>query len=220
MKVCPKCSYVNSDSVTKCAYCEYEFSQADASFEETAPISEPEQSTYTAPVQNPVPPTNYGTQNNNYQYNQQNQYNPNGQYSQYGGYNNVYGAPQTKYCPHCGNQCDPLAVICVNCGAALPNSNNMSAPTSDIPSTGMKILSFFIPLVGLILYITEKDKHPVSAKAYGKMALISFIIGCILTVIYVVLVMFVYGTMLLSYDDPYEYYDYYYSMINLLGMLK
>lgn len=59
-------------------------------------------------------------------------------------------------------------------------------PVVDKKSTGLNIISFFIPLVGLILYLTQKDQTPIKAKACGKAALIGFILGIVLSIIYIV----------------------------------
>lgn len=50
-------------------------------------------------------------------------------------------------------------------------------------SVGLAILSYFIPLVGLILYLTKKDTRPKTAKVCGKCALASFIINLVISVI-------------------------------------
>ncbi len=49
--------------------------------------------------------------------------------------------------------------------------------SNETPSRGLNIVSFFIPLVGLILYLTKKTESPVCAKSYGKWALIGFCVG-------------------------------------------
>lgn len=53
----------------------------------------------------------------------------------------------------------------------------------DTPSTGLNVLSFLFPLVGLILYLVFLDKTPIKARSIGKSALIGFIIGVVLSVI-------------------------------------
>ena len=58
----------------------------------------------------------------------------------------------------------------------------------DVASTGMKVLCFFIPLVGLILYLTEKDRYPNKAKSLLKIALISWGISIALSIIYGVVI--------------------------------
>lgn len=78
-----------------------------------------------------------------------------------------------KYCSHCGKEIMDAAVVCPHCGCA-------STPTSavdDTPHTGLNVLSFLIPLVGLILYILYHEKAPIKAKGIGKWALIGFAVG-------------------------------------------
>ena len=48
---------------------------------------------------------------------------------------------------------------------------------------GIKWLCFFIPLVGLILYLMWKDEKPVAAKECGKFALIGVVIGIVIAII-------------------------------------
>lgn len=45
----------------------------------------------------------------------------------------------------------------------------------DKASAGMKILSFFVPLVGIIIFISEINKRPRYARECGMSALIGFI---------------------------------------------
>lgn len=56
-------------------------------------------------------------------------------------------------------------------------------PQEEKASVGLAILSYLIPLVGLILYLTKKDSRPKTAKACGKCALASVIINIVLTII-------------------------------------
>lgn len=94
------------------------------------------------------------------------------------------------YCPNCGAHVDDSTNFCPSCGAKLSDNgdsfsgmrsestNYSSAPqSSDVPSTGLKVLCFFFPIIGLILFCVNHDTKPVSAKAYGKMALIGFCVG-------------------------------------------
>ena len=70
-----------------------------------------------------------------------------------------------KYCPNCGKPVDPKAVICPNCGVAL--TSNLPATNSDNGSIGWFILGFFIPVVGLVLYIVWKNDEPKNAHKAG-----------------------------------------------------
>ena len=84
-----------------------------------------------------------------------------------------------KYCQKCGAEMADTETTCPKCGAvqgAVTSGNT----TPDIPSTGLNILCFFFPIVGLILYLVWKDTTPIRAKAIGKWALIGFIVGVVL----------------------------------------
>ena len=81
-----------------------------------------------------------------------------------------------KYCSHCGKELLDEAVVCPGCGCAVAKVSNVL----DRPSTGLNVLSFFIPLVGLILFIVNNEKMPVRAKAIGTWALVGFIVNLVL----------------------------------------
>lgn len=88
------------------------------------------------------------------------------------------------FCPKCGAEIDDKAVMCVNCGSTVtPMAPVGIQPMEDNPSTLLKIVCFLVPIVGLILYLVMKDTRPVSAKAYGKWALISVIVSVVLGII-------------------------------------
>lgn len=72
--------------------------------------------------------------------------------------------------------------FCPNCGNTLVNGNCPACNYQDKNNIGFNILSFFFPLVGLILFIVWKDEHPVKAKGCGKAALISVIVNIVLTI--------------------------------------
>lgn len=61
--------------------------------------------------------------------------------------------------------------------------NYQMPPQEEKANVGLAILSFLIPIVGLVLYLTQKNEKPKTAKACGKAALacviISFIFGII-----------------------------------------
>jgi hypothetical protein len=73
-------------------------------------------------------------------------------------------------------------------GASAGGSTTTANPL-DAPSGGFAVLCFFIPLVGLILYLVWKDEYPLKAKSCGKGALIGVIVifglSCLLTVLMV-----------------------------------
>lgn len=83
-----------------------------------------------------------------------------------------------KFCSQCGTQVMDEAVICIHCGCAIA-TNGVGIRADDAPSAGFAILGFFIPVVGLILYLTNKDTSPRKADSAGKGALIGFILGLV-----------------------------------------
>lgn len=202
MRKCPKCSLIHDDSVIKCTYCGYDFTEADEVINEPAieTVAEPVIEAPVEPVvaEEPVPqsaPVVPPIQNND-------------------GYN-PYGAPQFKYCPRCGNQCDPKAVICVKCGMAFENFNQVVE--EDKASTGLKVLCFFFPIVGLILYFVNKDKKPSSAKEYGKWGLIGFAVNFGFSLISSIFSVIAGLGSSFYYDDA----DYYYTIFTtFISMIK
>ena len=93
-----------------------------------------------------------------------------------------------KYCSQCGKELVDEAVVCPNCGCAVQAPVN---PQEDKPSTGLNILAFLFPLVGLILYLVWKAEYPLKAKSCGKGALIAVIVDIVLAVIYVIFFMII-----------------------------
>ena len=85
-----------------------------------------------------------------------------------------------KFCSKCGKEIMEEAVICPHCGCAVAQSVDVT----DAPNMGYAVLGFFIPLVGLILYLINKDKTPLKAKSAGKGALVGFLVGILMSIIY------------------------------------
>lgn len=83
-----------------------------------------------------------------------------------------------KFCVHCGKEIMAQAVICPHCGCAVA-----PAVEADIPSKGLNIVSFLIPLVGLIVYLTSHDKTPIKARESGKWALIGVAASAIASIV-------------------------------------
>ncbi len=88
------------------------------------------------------------------------------------------------FCSHCGSRIDDKACICIHCGCRVtPNVQNTVPAEDDAPSSGYAILGFFIPLVGLILYLVHERTHPQKARSAGKGALIGFIVSIALSIV-------------------------------------
>ena len=179
MKKCPACEAIyNDNTISFCAKCGAELVDDVVAEPITEPVSEP------APQPTPPPaPSQY-----NYSY------------------NNQYNTPPCKYCSNCGNPCDPKAAICVKCGAPFGKSYSPYSPEDDKPSGGLKFVCFLIPIVGLILYLVNMNEKPVSAKAYGKMALIGFIVSIVLYILYFVFLLFI-PLFAFTFDSGVTYYD-------------
>lgn len=106
------------------------------------------------------------------------------------------------YCTNCGAKCSERAQFCAHCGqrltdAGASNGNEFKehisatpqtvAETKDAPSFGYKALGFFLPVVGLVLYLVWREQTPLRAKSAGKGALLGAITLVILSVIGIVL---------------------------------
>lgn len=78
------------------------------------------------------------------------------------------------FCSNCGKQVDPRAVVCVNCGCAV---NDWASKPDDTPDVGLNILSFFIPIVGLVLYAVHYRETPDKANSMLTWAVVSMLLG-------------------------------------------
>lgn len=97
------------------------------------------------------------------------------------------------YCKHCGRIVDDNSNFCNNCGMRFDNRQNFN-DIDDSSSVGFAILGFFIPLVGLILFLVYESKRPKRAKSVGKGALIGFITKIVISIVCVILcVVFAYS---------------------------
>ena len=92
----------------------------------------------------------------------------------------VNGGKEMKYCQQCGSQLVDQAVVCPNCGCTVQEPINQQ---EDKPSTGLNVLAFLFPLIGLIMYLSFKKTMPVRAKALEKWTLIGFIVGLVISAV-------------------------------------
>ncbi|WP_449077503.1 zinc-ribbon domain-containing protein [Ruminococcus sp.] len=90
------------------------------------------------------------------------------------------------YCKNCGRIVDDTSSYCNNCGARIDNKPNADV-SEDNSNLGFAILGFFIPIVGLILFLIYEEKKPKRAKSAVKGALIGFITEIVLAIILVIL---------------------------------
>lgn len=96
-----------------------------------------------------------------------------------------------NYCPQCGNQLSPNAKFCPACGYTINPVDSSPEPIQAYPNdTGSilwGVLGFFIPVVGLILFLVWRTDAPNNARVAGKGALISVIVEISL---YLLLILF------------------------------
>lgn len=64
----------------------------------------------------------------------------------------------------------------------------------DSGSFGWAVLGFFIPIVGLVLYLVWREQKPLSAKKAGIGALVSVIAGIVLSVLWFIIVAVILGS--------------------------
>lgn len=100
------------------------------------------------------------------------------------------------FCSKCGKEINDDAVICIHCGCSVNNRSSVVKNDADAPSTGFAVLGFLIPIVGLILYLVNKDTYPQKAKSAGKGALIGFCVSLVFSIIYGAIVGSMVGSLL------------------------
>ena len=103
------------------------------------------------------------------------------------------------YCRSCGKNVDDSATYCINCGTRFDNKE-----VDDQSSFGFAILGFFIPIVGLILFLIYEGKKPKRAKSAGKGALIGFITKIVLSIILVILYVVFAASLFSNISDDIE----------------
>lgn len=91
-----------------------------------------------------------------------------------------------KYCTKCGQELEDSALYCTVCGATQnndqANDQALRAKLDDGNSVGFNVLSFFFPIVGLVLFLVWKKEKPIRAKGCGIWALVGFIANIVLTI--------------------------------------
>ena len=105
-----------------------------------------------------------------------------------------------KYCSHCGAELLDEAIVCPKCGCACKeNSSRIINSGEDKPETWMKVLAFFIPIAGLILFLVWMDEKPITSKACGKFALFGFLtftcLGIVISIVVTLLMLGVIGAI-------------------------
>jgi hypothetical protein len=81
------------------------------------------------------------------------------------------------YCPNCGESVRDDQDVCLSCGTELKEKKKEIF--EDGSQIGWGILGFFLPLVGLILFLIWRDTKPNASKAAGIGAIIGFILNIV-----------------------------------------
>lgn len=124
---------------------------------------------------------------------------------------------EAQFCSNCGNKIlnpniQPQSVVndySSNPYQSMPERNNQVVQeTQEIPpykdgnapligtegndekSIGLNVLSWFVPLVGIILYFVNKDEKPIQSKSVLHCAIASIIVNVILVPILIIAVTF------------------------------
>ena len=87
-----------------------------------------------------------------------------------------------KFCSKCGKEIMDEAVVCPHCGCSVKSESQITKE-DDAPSILFALLGFFIPLVGLILWLCFKDSSPRKARSAGKGAIIGVCVSVALAII-------------------------------------
>lgn len=122
----------------------------------------------------------------------------------------------SKFCSNCGNELVDEAVICPKCGVSASQntavSNNNNGTSNGMATAGF-ILSFFIPLLGLIFSILglKKVKETNTGKGLSTAGIIissiALFITLIITVVFVIAVNETIDEPTYSNGYYYNYYD-------------
>ncbi|MDD3303421.1 MAG: zinc-ribbon domain-containing protein [Clostridia bacterium] len=151
------------------------------------------------------------------------------------------------FCRECGKKVEEGNKFCTGCGAKIEpikvvkkkevekpvevivkdekqqesqtNNTNQATEVKDKVSIGFNILSFFVPIVGLILFLIYRKETPKRAKAMGICALIGYLLWMIITIVCIVFANTRYINYRYTnrYDNNYKYnynYDYEYRYDN------
>lgn len=107
------------------------------------------------------------------------------------------------FCRNCGKEIDNNAYVCPNCGVKVKDelaerreqqaTANLEADSGS--KAGWGVLSFFIPLVGLILFLMWKTDRPKTASVCGKCALAAVIVEVVAVILYVIVAVVALGAL-------------------------
>lgn len=132
------------------------------------------------------------------------------------------------YCHQCGKEVSSEVKYCPYCGAALDQQATQQTQyqnggyqpihqqppyygnNDDAPNPGFAILSFFIPIVGLILYLVWNKDYPLKAKSCLK----GLITGVVMYFVFICCIFAAIGSIASeSYNDYDDSFDWHHNAV-------
>ena len=89
------------------------------------------------------------------------------------------------FCTNCGKEIREDQDVCLSCGKSLKSSSVKKVAQEEGSTFGFAVLGFFIPIVGLILFLIWKDERPRASASAGKGALVGFVLGIVSYIIFI-----------------------------------
>jgi len=65
------------------------------------------------------------------------------------------------FCSNCGKEIDKNSDVCLNCGKLVRKNNEIE----DKPDVFLNVISFILPLIGVIIYLIIRKDTPIQAKS-------------------------------------------------------
>lgn len=119
-----------------------------------------------------------------------------------------------KFCTNCGNELDDRAIMCPKCGIALTQTvaNSGQTQSNSMAIAGF-ILSFFIPLLGLIFSIIglKRSKETNNGKGLSTAGIIISCITMVITIIMGIISFSAVSDTINKAQQQTEYNRYYYD---------
>lgn len=95
------------------------------------------------------------------------------------------------YCINCGNKLNEGAKFCPFCGKQVGYSKkNINVTSAKVVDSKVNVLfvisSFFVPILGIIMFVRDKDSNPKNANACAIAGISGFVFNIIVSVIMVI----------------------------------
>lgn len=107
-----------------------------------------------------------------------------------------YHDDSLKQCPVCGAPAQQYQQPVYNQNATPQYAQPVNAVDEDKPSTAINLVSLLLlPILGIIIYFVEKDKHPIKAKSALKFGISGWVLSFVMGLISVVFSLLVSGAL-------------------------